>query len=169
LRSYRPTCVCDERPWVQGVGGELSAVLRGPSILRPQHFVKPEGPYDIVSLLIGVNNQFRGYPEIQYRAEFAKLLDQAIAFAGNDTGRVLVLSIPDYGVTPFGQNRNPEKIAAELDRYNLIADSVCQKRGVRFYDITPISREALDDPDLIASDQLHPSGEMYRRWVELIL
>ena len=124
--------------------------------------------YDLVSLLIGVNNQYRGYPFEQYEKEFTELIETALQFAGQDTEKVFVLSIPDYGVTPFGQSRNPEKIAEELDAYNAKAQEICEQYGIAFFDITSISREALNDPELVASDGLHPSGEMYRRWVELI-
>ncbi|RMG61667.1 MAG: SGNH/GDSL hydrolase family protein [Bacteroidetes bacterium] len=124
--------------------------------------------FSLVSLLIGVNNQFRSQPESLYVDEFAVLLQRAIARAGGREDRVFVLSIPDYGVTPFGQIFDPEEIAEELDRYNAIADSICQERNVVFFDITPISREAADQPELIADDNLHPSGLMYTRWVTLI-
>lgn len=124
--------------------------------------------FSLVSLLIGVNNQFRGYPEAQYRTGFADLLQTARAYAGGQAGRVFVLSIPDYGVTPFGQNRDTVRIARELDRYNAIADSICATQGVAFFYITPISREARAEPALLASDRLHPSGLMYTRWVALI-
>ncbi|WP_258105073.1 SGNH/GDSL hydrolase family protein [Marinoscillum sp. MHG1-6] len=124
--------------------------------------------FDIVSLLIGVNNQYRGYPIDQQKREFDKLLQQAISFAGGDTSRVFVVSIPDYSVTPFGQSGNPEKTAREIDLYNSINDSIADLYQVQYFDITPISREAASNPDLIASDGLHPSEEMYRRWVELM-
>ncbi len=128
----------------------------------------PTGTYDLVSLLIGVNNQYRGYSLDNYKVEFAALLDRAIAFADGKNSRVFVVSIPDYGVTPFGQNRNPEKIARELDEFNAAAKAICLQKAVIFYDITPISRQAIDHPELVASDGLHPSGEMYLQWVELI-
>lgn len=125
--------------------------------------------YDMVSLLIGVNNQYRGYDFDQYETEFVGLLEQAISFAGGDASKVFVVSIPDYGVTPFGRRGNPEKIARELDQYNTYALAQAEERGVRFYNITPISREAADNEGLIASDNLHPSGEMYTRWVEEVI
>jgi lysophospholipase L1-like esterase len=116
--------------------------------------------------LIGVNNQYRGYATDQYRREFRTLLDRSIRYAGGDTSRVFVLSIPDYGVTPFARNRNPEKIGAELDLYNSIADSISQSYNIPFIEITEASRRALYDARLIASDSLHPSGVMYREWVD---
>ena len=80
-----------------------------------------------------------------------------------------MLSIPDYGVTPFGARSDPEKIADELDRYNAVAKSVCESYGVNFFNITEISRLAVDDQSLIANDQLHPSGKMYALWVDAII
>ncbi|MFK7923217.1 MAG: SGNH/GDSL hydrolase family protein [Bacteroidia bacterium] len=123
--------------------------------------------FDLVSLLIGVNNQYRGYDFDRYEKEFVALLDRAIAFAKGDKSKVFVVSIPDYGATPFGQGANPQKIGEELDQYNTYAQSICEAREIPFFNITPISREAVNDPDLVASDNLHPSGKMYSQWVEL--
>lgn len=125
-------------------------------------------PYDLVSLLIGVNNQYRGYAVDQYSVEFKQLLLMAIEFAGDDSSRVFVVSIPDYGVTHFAENLDRQKIAAEIDQYNQLAESIAGEYGVPFINITPISREAVENGALIADDGLHPSGEMYRYWVELI-
>lgn len=127
-----------------------------------------EGTYDYVSLLIGVNNQYRGYPIDQYEREFKILLDQAIQFAGGNPYNVMVVSIPDYGITPFAKKKllDEEKIARELDNYNAIAEKISKLRDVKFIDITPGSRLAKDNPALIASDGLHPSGEMYKMWVD---
>lgn len=129
----------------------------------------PQGPYDLVSLLIGVNNQYRGMDINIYRKEFGELIDQSIFFAGNDTGRVIVLSIPDWGVTPFASGRDREKIAGEIDQYNAINKEITLSRGVVWIDVTGISRLAVNDPALIASDRLHPSGKMYTEWVKLAL
>jgi len=129
----------------------------------------PQGPYDLVSLLIGVNNQYRGMDINIYRKEFGELIDQSIFFAGNDTGRVIVLSIPDWGVTPFASSRDREKIAREIDQYNAINKEITLSRGVVWIDVTGISRLAVNDPALIASDGLHPSGKMYTEWVKLAL
>ncbi len=126
----------------------------------------PETDYNMVSLLIGVNNQYRGYDLKQYRSEFKMLLDKCIAYAGGDTSHVFVLSIPDYGVTPFARKRNPEKIGKELDVYNAIADSISGEYGLSYIEITNASRKALRDARLIAADSLHPSGAMYREWVD---
>lgn len=125
--------------------------------------------YNLVTLLIGVNNQYRGRSADEYRGEFKELLQTAIDFANNKSQYVIVISIPDYGVTPFGQSRNPEQIAKEIDEYNAINSQETLQANARYVEITAISREALNDEMLVASDGLHPSGEMYRRWVEKIL
>ena len=127
-----------------------------------------KGPFDLVSLLIGVNNQYRGYDEDQFEKEFKVLLDQAIGFAGGNNYHVFVVSIPDYGVTPFVTEKelDAEKIKHELDSYNAIAQKIATLRDVSYIDITPISRKADSIPSLIAIDGLHPSGEMYMEWVE---
>lgn len=127
-----------------------------------------DGTYDFVTLLIGVNNQYRGYPVDQYEREFKSLLDQAIQFAGGNPHNVMVISIPDYGVTPFAVKKmlDASKIASELDNYNAIAEKITKLRDVKFIDITPGSRNAKDDASLIASDGLHPSGKMYEMWVD---
>jgi len=124
--------------------------------------------YDLVSLLIGVNNQFQGKTVGSFAPEFEELLQTAIRLAGTKD-RVIVLSIPDYGVTPFGISRGEERIARELDEYNRVSKEICDRYEVSYFDITPISREAKTDPELIASDNLHPSGKMYGQWVDLIL
>jgi lysophospholipase L1-like esterase len=123
--------------------------------------------YNLVTLLIGVNNQFRGRDTSEYRTQFADLLQTAIDFAGNEKS-IIVVSIPDYGVTPFGQTRNPEKIAKEIDLFNRINLEETQKTDAQYVNITGISREAKNNSALIASDGLHPSGEMYRLWVKEI-
>jgi acyl-CoA thioesterase I len=132
-----------------------------------------EGPYDLVSLLIGVNNQYRGpsrgFTLDGYREEFAELLQMAIALAGGDLERVLVVSIPDYGVTPFVSPENKDRVGKEIDQYNAVNLEESQKAGVRYADITPISRMAVSQPELIAPDRLHPSGVMYSLWVEQII
>lgn len=130
---------------------------------------QPQGPFDLVTLLIGVNNQYRHRPSDEYRNEFRRLLDQALVLAGHHPQRVIVVSIPDWGVTPFARGRNAAEIAAEIDLFNAINRAEAKAAGVRYVDITPISRQAATDSSLLASDQLHPSGKMYTAWVELIL
>jgi lysophospholipase L1-like esterase len=129
---------------------------------------KPSGDFDLVSLLIGVNNQYRSYPQEQYVKEFGQLLNQAIGFAGGKKERVVVVSIPDYGCTPFGEEM-AEKIFRDLTWYNTEAQRQCQKDGIHFVDIFPISRKAASEPDLIAEDRLHPSAKMYALWAMEIL
>lgn len=125
--------------------------------------------YNLVSLLIGVNNQYQRKPFEQFEADFQELASRAIALAGSEPSRVAVLSIPDYAYTPFGQQfSSPEDISDEINKYNGYIRSVADSLGLRFFDITPISRLGLQEPALVASDQLHPSSLMYRRWVELI-
>ena len=127
----------------------------------------PKGPYSLVTLLIGVNNQSRGRDAEQYRREFAGLLQRAIRFAGGNAQHVIVVSIPDWGVTPFAKGRDLLKIGAEIDYFNRINREETQKANARYVDITPISRRA--DPSLIAADGLHPSAKMYAEWVKAIL
>lgn len=124
----------------------------------------PQGPYELVSLLIGVNNQYRGREVGEYADQFSGLLDQAVAFAGDDPSRVIVVSIPDWSVTPFGVQSGRTTIGAEIDAFNAAAKEISEARGVAFIDITPHSRTAADDPTLIAGDGLHPSGVMYSEW-----
>lgn len=124
-------------------------------------------PYDLVTLQIGVNNQYRGRPADDYRAQFAGLLDRAITLAGDRAARVVVASIPDWGVTRFAreQGRDRARIAAELDAYNALARAESERAGARFVDITGISRR---HPDLLADDGLHPSAAQYALWLEAI-
>jgi lysophospholipase L1-like esterase len=122
--------------------------------------------YDIVTLLIGVNNQFQGRDTLEYRVQFTQCLQQAIVHAANRKNRVWVLSIPDYGVTPFGRLYNPEKIASEIDAFNRINLAISQSMGVRYIEITKSTRDAAFNPALIASDNLHPSAMAYKIWAE---
>jgi lysophospholipase L1-like esterase len=127
----------------------------------------PQGPFDLVTLLIGVNNQYRGRDAEQYRTEFAALLQRAITFAGGDPKNVVVVSIPDWGVTPFAEGRDHTQIATDIDRYNAINREETARAGARYVDITPISRGG--DPALVAEDKLHPSAKQYTEWMRLIL
>jgi lysophospholipase L1-like esterase len=122
--------------------------------------------YDFVTLLIGVNNQYRGREVMEYKMEFEELLKKAIAYSNSKTSRVAVLSIPDYSVTPFAQNMNKEKIAREIEVYNSVAKALSIQYKVHFIDITPGSREAEEDPELVAEDKLHPSPKEYKKWAE---
>ena len=126
-------------------------------------------PYDLVSLLIGVNNQYRGRDVDEYREQFVFLLNKAIEYAGGYPQRVIVLSIPDWGVTPFAGNRDSKKIAVEINQFNSVNREETEKAGAYYIDITAISREAVNDASLIAGDGLHPSGKMYTKWAKLAL
>ena len=123
--------------------------------------------YSLVSLLIGVNNQYRGRDVEQYRAEFKSLLAQAIEFAVGTAGRVLVLSIPDWGVTPFASGRDRAKIASEIDRFNAIGKAAALAAGAAWVDVTPASRE--QHAGWYGPDGLHPTAIQYARWAELAL
>ena len=131
---------------------------------------EPLGDWDFVSLLIGVNNQYRGRSVDEYVGEFHRLLRRAITLAGGRAQRVLVLSIPDWGVTPFAHasGRDRRAIADDLDAYNAAACELCMTEGVAFVDITAISR-ADDATDMLAEDGLHPSAAQYARWAEAAL
>lgn len=132
-----------------------------------------QNTYGMVSLLIGVNNQYRGadrgYTLEVYKKELQELLDTAVKFAGGNKNRVFVVSIPDYSVTPFAKDSDTDKITEELKVYNSIKKELAEAMGVKFLDITPISLEAKDDLSLVAEDKLHPSGKMYNRWVDEVI
>jgi lysophospholipase L1-like esterase len=127
--------------------------------------------YDFVSLLIGVNNQYRNRSAVAYGGEFHTLLLRAIRHARGRADRVMVLSIPDWGVTPFARNdkRDAATIGSEIDAFNAAARNVCTKEGVAFVDITPISRERGGEVDMLAADGLHPSAAMYTLWTQAAL
>ena len=129
----------------------------------------PEGIYDLVTLLIGVNDQYRGYPAVGYRDDFRFILTIAVEYAGGNPEQVIVLSIPDWGMTPFAAGQDVQKIAMEIDEFNSINRDEAEKAGAHYVDITPISRMVTTDSPLIAPDGLHPSGQMYSQWVDLIL
>lgn len=127
--------------------------------------LKPE--YDLVSLLIGVNNQYQGKSSKEYELEFEELLKIAIHLAKGKKNNVFVVSIPDYGYTPFGKPKQ-EKISLAIDEFNEINARITYKYQIQYFDITEISRDGLKDAALVAADGLHPSGKMYSYWVELI-
>ena len=140
--------------------GELAGAIAGTK-LRPR--------YELVSLLIGVNNQYRGLGLEEFRGELRALLAVAVKHAGGKPGRVLVISIPDWGVTPFAAGRDRAGISAAIDSFNDVNHAEAERIGARWVDITDLSRAAAHEPALVAQDGLHPSAEMYRRWVERIL
>jgi lysophospholipase L1-like esterase len=129
----------------------------------------PVGPFQLVTLSIGVNNQFRGRDPEEYRQQFHRLLDRAIRFAGGNPGHVVVVSIPDWGVTPFARGQDRSLIGRQIDHFNNINRAESETAGVAYVDVTPESRTATTQPALIAADGLHPSPHMYAEWVELML
>lgn len=132
---------------------------------------KPDGGHDFVTLLIGVNNQYRGRGVDEYAAQFEALLARAIGFAGGRAMRVLVLSIPDWGATGFGRGsgRDPAQVSAQIDAFNAAARAICTRRGVAFVDVTPLSRERGGEDAMLAADGLHPSAAMYALWAALAM
>lgn len=124
--------------------------------------------YDFVSLLIGVNNQYRGRPTANYEIEFEELIRKSIRFARGKAEHVVVVSIPDWGVTPFASGRDRERIAREIDEYNFVNKEIARRYHIYYIDITAWTREAATDPSLLAADGLHPSGKEYKRWAEQV-
>jgi lysophospholipase L1-like esterase len=120
--------------------------------------------FSVVTLLIGVNNQYRGLSLQAYKAEFTQLLKEAIRFAGGHSDRVVVLSIPDWGQVPFAEGRDRTQIGAEIDDFNTVNKAVSRKLKVHYLDITPDSRKVMNDPSLVASDGLHYSGKEMAVW-----
>jgi lysophospholipase L1-like esterase len=141
---------------------------RTDDLMNAIHEARLEPVYDLVSLLIGVNNQFQGKSSYTYEIEFEELLKTAIALAGGKKENVFVVSIPDYGFTPFGRE-NRERISKELEAFNEVNRRIAEQYGVARFDITPISKKGLSEPDLVAPDGLHPSGKMYAEWVNLMI
>ena len=126
-------------------------------------------PYGWVSLLIGINNQYQGRSMQEFREQFETLLSDAVTFSGNKREKVFVVSIPDWGVTPFARDLDQEKITTEIDNFNQVIYEICAVEGVHFIDITSISRIANSRNDFIAKDGLHPSGIQYTAWVQKII
>jgi lysophospholipase L1-like esterase len=126
----------------------------------------PRGPFDLVTLQIGVNNQYRGRDLDEFRRDFAALLARSAGFTLGVRGYVWVLSIPDWGATPFAAGRDRAAIAADVDRFNAVCAEEARRAGAIFIDVTPISRAAAYDASLLANDGLHPSRAMYARWVD---
>jgi acyl-CoA thioesterase I len=123
--------------------------------------------FNLVSLLIGVNNQYQNLGIVEYGTQFEQLIQTAIQKTGGEPSNVFVLSIPDYGATPFGAS-NAEEIAMEIDQFNAINKQITEQYNITYFNITEISRLANTQPDLIAIDNLHPSGKMYKKWVDLM-
>lgn len=127
--------------------------------------------YDLVTLLIGVNNQYRGRPIAEFEIEFEAMLKRAIGFARGRKDHVIVISIPDWGVTPFAESKgvDQEKVALEVNAYNAAKEAVCSQLGVAFVEITADYREIGAQPEMVVDDELHPSGRVYSRWTEKLL
>jgi lysophospholipase L1-like esterase len=130
---------------------------------------RPAGSFGLVTLLIGVNNQYRNRSTDEYRTQFRALLARAISFADSKASRVIVLSIPDWGVTPFALGRDRTRIATEIDAFNAINRDETVRAGARYVDIAPMSRRAAAENALVAGDGLHPSAAMYAEWAALAL
>jgi len=145
------------------IGWTTQNLLDGIEMANPKQI----GPYDLVTLLIGVNNQYKQRDTAEYRVQFLQCLNKAIAYSGNRVNRVFVLSIPDYGATAFGSS-NAAQIAIEIDYFNAINKEVCQQMGTDYTDITPSTRLMSTDPSLVAIDGLHPSGKEYAKWASML-
>lgn len=124
--------------------------------------------YDFVTLLIGVNNQYRGLDKDDFKNDFEYLLQKAIHFATGKNKHVTVLSIPDWGVTPFAKGKEAEKISKKIDEFNIICESVVNKHQTHYINITEETRKAKNDKSLLANDQLHYSQKEYRVWAEKV-
>lgn len=130
---------------------------------------RPRGPFDLVTLLIGVNDQYRGRSAEEYGAQFRLVLSRAMTQAGKRPDAVIVVSIPDWGVTPHAHGRDRQKIAAEIDALNTVNRAEAQTAGTNYVDITGLSRLAASNRGLVAADGLHPSAAMYLQWARAIL
>jgi lysophospholipase L1-like esterase len=140
---------------------------RTDNLLNAIKIAKLKDEYDLVSLLIGVNNQYQDKSINQFAGEFEELLKLSIRLAKGNKENVFVVSIPDYGFTSFGQ-KNQSKISKEIDQFNDASQKIAAQYDIKYFNITDISRQGLDDPTLIASDGLHPSGKMYALWAQRI-
>jgi lysophospholipase L1-like esterase len=174
--------VTEEERWPEQLAAELR--MKGYTVEKPRIIattgwrtdqlkkaiedanLKPE--YDLVSLLIGVNNQYQGKSAESYAPEFEELLNIAIKLADGKKENVFVVSIPDYGFTPFGQPKQAQ-ISKALDEFNAINKKITEAAGIQYFNITDISRKGFEQPDLVAEDKLHPSGKQYKLWVERII
>ena len=175
--------VSDDERWPAYLVGMLAA--RGIEV-GPPHYIaqtawttdelsdaidaaKPAGTFDLVTLLIGVNDQYRSRPVSAFEGEFATLVKRSIAFAGRRPDRTIVVSIPDWGATPYAEGRDRALIGREIGAFNTRSEEIVRKFGAHWVDVTESSRAMLQEPELAVADKLHPSGEMYRRWAELML
>jgi len=130
---------------------------------------QPSGPYDLVTLMVGVNDQYRGRRLEEFAAHFDPLLRIAITLAGERPARTIVISIPDWGAAPFAKDRDRALISRQIDAFNAWLCQRAAGAGTRWVDVAPISRQMLEDASLVAADGLHPSGEIHRRWALAIV
>ena len=164
VHRLRETGLTVSDPTIIARTGWTTSELHSGMDLRP-----PQGTFDLVTLQIGVNNQYRGLDAGAFEQELYQLLQRAIACAAGDPQSVIVLSIPDWSVTPFAEGRDRATISASIDRFNAVNARQAKQHGCRYVDVTPASRRAETDRALLAGDGLHPSATMYSRWVELTL
>lgn len=158
--AFEPARIIAKTGWTTD---ELEAGIKASAKETPIHT-----SYDFVTLLIGVNNQYRGRTVENYIPEFEELLKKAIGYAGGRPDHVVVISIPDWGATPFAAGRDRQQVAEEIDAYNKANKKIAKQYNIYYIDITPWTREAANDNSLLAGDGLHPSGKEYRRWAEKI-
>lgn len=157
-----------EKPRIIAVTGwTTDELLKG--IEQAEQVEKIENDHDLVSLLIGVNNQYRGRSIEEFSREFQLLLEKALAYAGGNKQRLVLLSIPDWGVTPFAKDRDRQQIAQEIDAFNQVISNIALRENIHYIYITPWTREAALAPALVAQDGLHPSAHEYERWSREIL
>ena len=138
------------------------------NLISAIHDQGPSSDFDIVSLLIGVNDQYDGIDIVEYEKNFIQLLATAIKLAGDRASRVFVLSIPDYSAVPFVATSEKTRVSKEVDAFNAINKRITLENNIAYIDITPSSRGAAEDLSLVASDNLHPSGKEYKKWAELL-
>lgn len=141
---------------------------RSDELLNAMNNQLEDEKYDLVSILIGVNNQYQGKNIDTFKSELKTTVEEAIAHSNTGKSHVFMVSIPDYGVTPFGKDSGKENISKEITMYNGICKQTAEDYGIPFYNITDISLKAATNSAMVAEDGLHPSGEMYRQWVEKI-
>jgi len=173
--------VAEQGRWPEQLAAQLKAQgykVEGPQIIATTGWrtddlkkaieaAKPDHDFTLVSLLIGVNNYYQGKTVESYAPEFEELLKMAVGFAGGHKENVFVVSIPDYGYTPFGLPKK-DVISKGLDVYNETNKRITEGYGIKYVYITDVSRRGLDEPELVAEDKLHPSAKMYTEWVKLI-
>jgi lysophospholipase L1-like esterase len=155
---------CQDPDIVAATGWTTADLLAALRQQTAPHPLLRDNPYSVVTLLIGVNNQYQGRSLTEYREQFTLLLQQSIALAGGNPAHVIVLSIPDYSGTPFAAGSDKAFIASGIDSFNAANAGLSAKYGVHYLDVTADSRKAAADPSLVASDGLHFSGKEYGRW-----